>query len=126
MCYRHNPKIKKSSDHHNSSGDFYFSMSCFQKGCQNFFYYVKTLRISLEIFVPQSKTNANTILEMLASASLLVHEKHIMVARSSLSVLSNWLARQTVNLVSMEHVGSNPTALTLSKSCCVFLYSTIV
>ena len=29
-------------------------------------------------------------------------------------VLSNWLARQTVNLVSSEHVGSSPTTSTIS------------
>lgn len=29
-----------------------------------------------------------------------------------LEVLSNWLARQTVNLVSKERVGSNPTTST--------------
>lgn len=32
--------------------------------------------------------------------------------KSNSEVLSNWLARQTVNLVSAEHVGSNPTTST--------------
>ena len=33
---------------------------------------------------------------------------------SNLEVLSNWLARQTVNLVSSERVGSSPTTSTIS------------
>lgn len=32
---------------------------------------------------------------------------------SNLEVLSNWLARQTVNLVSKGHVGSSPTTSTI-------------